>query len=111
VPGRRRQFTAQLARPLSCRDRFKLRRVVGRQPQRLGEQRHRVPVRRTPVAAFERADADGTHFGPLSKRILGQPGGQSMAPQERTEFRNRYAFFLHGHTPAASGDVANAATV
>jgi len=108
---RGRGFTTQLARSLSCRDRLEGGRVVRRQTQRLGEKRYRVAIGRTPIAALERADPDGTHPGPLGKRILRQPGRQSMAAQQRPECRNRRALFLHCDIPPAIGSTASAATV
>ena len=55
-------------------------------------------MRRTAVAALECPDAVGAHPGALSEGPLREPGGDSMAPQERPEVRGTggLAPVLHG---------------
>src|SRR6185312_11234236 len=54
-------------------------------PERVSQQGHRAQPRRAGWVAFQVADGFGAEPGPLGQALLSQPGGQSLALEQRPE--------------------------
>jgi hypothetical protein len=70
--------------PRRCLERCAL---VWPQVQRLGQQGHGVPPRRTTHASLDVADAAGADIGALRQLVLGQSSSKAMTAEQHTKGR------------------------